>query len=182
MRVSQALSGFASLGGLVVACGVISTLFGVLYGSIFGREDILHAVWVSPIENIMTLLMTAIGFGAVLLSIGYLLAIFNSWRRRDWGRLLVHPRGIAGLVLYWSLLGIVLNVLAPTVLPVPTIVFIVLAAIGGVIVMLSELFEHLITGHRPLVEESIGTYAIQAFFELFETLIGILSNSQFSKT
>ena len=173
----KALSGFASLGGLVVACGFISTLFGVLYGSIFGREDILHAIWVSPIENIMTLLMTAIGFGAVLLSIGYLLAIFNSWRRRDWGRLLVHPRGIAGLVLYWSLLGIVLNVLAPTVLPVPTIVFIVLAAIGGVIVMLSELFEHLITGHRPLVEESIGTYAIQAFFELFETLIGILSNS-----
>jgi V/A-type H+-transporting ATPase subunit I len=68
-------------------------------------------------------------------------------------------------------------VLAPAVLPVPTIVFIVLAAVGGIIVMLSELFEHLITGHRPLVEESIGTYAIQAFFELFETLIGILSNS-----
>ena len=34
-------------------------------------------------------------------------------------------------------------------------------------------------GGRPpaLIEGGIGTYAIQAFFELFETLIGMLSNS-----
>lgn len=173
----KSLRGFSSLGGLVVACGLVSTLFGVLYGSIFGREDILHAIWISPIENIMTILITAIGFGAVLLSIGYLLAIFNAWRQRDWGRLLVHPRGIAGLVLYWSLLGLVVSMLAPAMLPVPPVIFILLAAVGGIVVMFSELFTHLIIGHRPLVEESIGTYAIQAFFELFETLIGILSNS-----
>lgn len=172
-----ALRGFSALGGLVVACGVVSALFGVLYGSIFGREDILHAVWVAPMENIMTLLMTAIGLGAVILSIGYLLSIFNAWKRRDWGHMLVHPRGIAGLILYWSLLGLAVSMLAPAMLPLPAIVFIIPAAITAVVVMFSELFEHLITGHRPLIEEGIATYAIQAFFELFETLIGILSNS-----
>ena len=173
----KSLRGFSALGGLIVACGFVSILFGVLYGSIFGREDILHAIWMSPVENIMTILITAIGFGAVLLSIGYLLAIFNSWRRRDWGRFLFHPRGIAGLVLYWSLLGLVVSMMAPSMLPVPPVIFIVLAVVGGIVVMFSELFEHLLSGHRPLISESIGTYGIQAFFELFETLIGILSNS-----
>ena len=36
---------------------------------------------------------------------------------------------------------------------------------------------HLVQGHRPLIEGSIGTYAVQAVFELFETLISFLSNS-----
>ena len=43
--------------------------------------------------------------------------------------------------------------------------------------MLSELFKHMVSGHRPLIESGIGTYAIQAFFELFETVISFMSNS-----
>ena len=173
----KAMRSLKGLGGLVLACGMVSMIFGVLYGSIFGREDILHAVWMAPMENIMTILLTAIGFGAVLLSLGYLLGIFNAFRRRDWGYMLVNPKGIAGLVLYWSLLGLAVGALAPAMIPVPAIVFIVLAAISGVAVTLSEIFAHLIIGHRPLLSEGIGTYAVQAFFELFETLISMLSNT-----
>ena len=173
----KALRSLASLGGLIVACGLVSTLFGVIYGSVFGREDILHALWIAPMENIMTILITAIGVGAVLLSIGYLLGIYNAWRRRDIGYMLVHPKGIAGLVLYWSLLGLAVGALSPDMMPIPSVVFIILAVISGILVTLSELFEHLITGHRPLLAEGPGAYAIQAFFELFETLISMLSNT-----
>ena len=84
--------------------------------------------------------------------------------------------GIAGLVLYWSLLGLVAGAFLGS-LPVPSVVFVALAVIAGVCVMLSELLIHLVTGHRPLLEDGPGTYAIQAFFELFETVIGFLSNS-----
>jgi len=173
----KALRSLASLGGLILACGLMSMVFGVLYGSIFGREDILHAVWIAPMENIMTILITAIGFGGVLLSLGFLLGIFNAYRRRDWGYMLANPKGIAGLILYWSLLGLAVGALAPTMMPVPSIIFIVLAAISGFVVMLSEIFVHLISGHRPLLSEGIGTYAVQAFFELFETLVSMLSNT-----
>jgi V/A-type H+-transporting ATPase subunit I len=44
-------------------------------------------------------------------------------------------------------------------------------------VMFSEVFKHMLEGHRPLVEDGIFTYLIQAFVELFETLISALSNS-----
>ena len=43
--------------------------------------------------------------------------------------------------------------------------------------MFSEVFRHLLEGHRPLVEDGIFTYLIQAFVELFETFISSLSNS-----
>jgi V/A-type H+-transporting ATPase subunit I len=52
-----------------------------------------------------------------------------------------------------------------------------LAVAAGLIVMFSEVLRHLIEGHRPLIEGGLGTYAIQVFFEMFETLIGLLSNS-----
>jgi V/A-type H+-transporting ATPase subunit I len=41
----------------------------------------------------------------------------------------------------------------------------------------AELLAHLVEGHRPLVEGSFGTYLMKAVFELFETVIGLLSNT-----
>jgi len=172
----KALRSMAGLGGVIGACGAVSTVFGFLYGSIFGFEHLLPAIWMRPVENILTILGIAIGGGVVLLSIAFLLGIYNAWMARDWGRLLFDPHGIAGLVLYWSLLGLVGAVLLPN-FPVPQAVFVVTAILSGVAVMLSELFKHLVEGHRPLLESGVGVYAIQAFFELFETVISFLSNS-----
>jgi V/A-type H+-transporting ATPase subunit I len=43
--------------------------------------------------------------------------------------------------------------------------------------MFSEMLKRLVDGHRPLIVGGLGTYAIQAIFELFETLVSFLSNS-----
>jgi V/A-type H+/Na+-transporting ATPase subunit I len=79
-------------------------------------------------------------------------------------------------LLYWSLLGIAASALLPA-FPVPTLVFGLLAIVAALMVMFSEVFKHLIEGHRPLIEDGIFTYLIQAGVELFETLISSLSNS-----
>ena len=34
-----------------VAAGAVSMLFGLLYGSIFGYEDVLEPVWLSPMHH-----------------------------------------------------------------------------------------------------------------------------------
>jgi V/A-type H+-transporting ATPase subunit I len=175
-RKVKALRSLASLGRLVTVCGVVASLFGFLYGSIFGVENVLPAFWIRPIENIMQILYISIGAGIVLLSAGFLINIFNAGMTRDWGRLLFDHNGIAGLVLYWSLIGLAAGAFLGS-LPFPPLVFIVLAVVAGPVVMFSEALRHLIEGHRPLVEGGLGTYAIQVFFEMFETLIGFLSNS-----
>jgi len=176
------LEGMAGLGPIILACGVVATFFGFLYGSLFGSEEFFHelfgfgALWIEPLKEINQILAVAIGAGVVILSLGFLLNIFNAWRARDWGRLIFDHHGVAGLLLYWSLLGIGASALLPA-FPVPSMVFVLLTIIAAIMVMFSEVFKRLIEGHRPLIEDGIFTYLIQAFVELFETFISSLSNS-----
>jgi V/A-type H+-transporting ATPase subunit I len=175
-RKVPALRGLAGLGGLIMACGLVATLFGFLYGSFFGMENVLPALWIRPMDNIMQILLITIGAGVVLLSIGFFIGILNAWMARDWGRLFFAQNGIAGLVLYWSIIGLAVGFFVSG-FPIPPLVFLILAAVSGLVVMLSEILERLIQGIHPLVEESPATYAIQVFFELFETMVSFLSNS-----
>lgn len=175
-RRVKALKGLASLGPIVLACGIMSIIFGFLYGSLFGYEDILPALWLRPGTNIMTILIITIGAGVVVLSLGFLLNIYNLFKAHEWGRFFFDHNGVSGLLLYWSLLGLGGSKLLPN-FPVPSVVFIVLLIIGAMGVMLSEVFIHLIEGHRPLIEGGIGTYIVQIIFEIFETVISFLSNS-----
>jgi V/A-type H+/Na+-transporting ATPase subunit I len=172
----RALNSFGWLGGLILVCGLVASVFGVLYGSFFGFENVIPAIWMRPIDNIMTILVIAIVGGVILLSIGFLIGIYNAFVARHWGELFFGHNGIAGLLLYWSLIGLAGGLFIKN-LPIPSTVFVVLAIITGVILTFSDILQRLVAGIRPLVEESIGTYAIQLFFEMFETLIGYLSNS-----
>ncbi len=175
-RRVRALRSLANLGMMIAVCGLAATLFGFLYGSVFGVENVLPALWIRPMDNIMQILVVAIGAGVVLLSVGFLLGILNAWRAREWGRLLFDHNGVAGFVLYWSLIGLAAGTLVSG-FPIPPLVFVVPAAGAGLAVMFSEVLEHLVERRRPLIDGGVGTYAIQAVFELFETLISFLSNS-----
>jgi len=46
-------------------------------------EDILPAIWIRPMDNIMEILIIAIGAGIVLLNLGFVLGIINAGRARD---------------------------------------------------------------------------------------------------
>jgi len=175
-RKVKGLRGMAGLGPIITACGLIGTIFGFLYGSLFGFEGILPVLWIRPLDNILQILIFTVIAGVVLLIIGFLVSIFNAYKRRDWGTFFFDHYGLAGLVLYMSLIGLGAGALVPT-FPIRPGVFEVFAVISGVVVMLSEIFKHLVEGHRPLIEGGAGTYSVQAFFELFETFISFLSNS-----
>ena len=82
-RKVRLLRSLAGLGGLVIFCGLAAIVFGFLYGSLFGVEDILPAIWIRPMDNIMEILIIAIGAGIVLLNLGFVLGIINAGRARD---------------------------------------------------------------------------------------------------
>jgi V/A-type H+-transporting ATPase subunit I len=175
-RKVRRLRGLADLGTVVAVCGAVSIVFGFLYGSVFGIEDVLPALWIRPMENIMQILMVTIAAGIVLLTIGFVLGLVNAWVAHDWSRLFFDHNGLAGFLLYWSLLGLAAALFLPS-FPIPDVVFIVSAAISGLVVMFSDLFSRLVKGRRPLIEGGLATYAIQVVVELFETLISFLSNT-----
>jgi len=177
-RRIRILRGLAGLGSLILICGLSATGFGFLYGSVFGLEDVLQPLWLHPLERITDVLLVTVAAGIVLLNIGFLCHMINAWLARDWGSLLVDRSGVAGVLFYWSLLGFALNAFAPG-LPIPLGLtsLALIAVIAGLVIMFGDVLSNLISGHRPLVEGSLGTYLIQAVVELFEAVITFLSNT-----
>ena len=43
------------LAGIIACAGVFSTIFGFMFGSIFGFEDIIEPIWLRPIDHMTTL-------------------------------------------------------------------------------------------------------------------------------
>jgi V/A-type H+-transporting ATPase subunit I len=189
-----------SLGLLIAYCGASAAVFGVLYGSVFGFEgehfehafgSELHPLWLSPLHDTLPVLGIAIDVGIVILLIAYLLAIFNQIRSREWAHLIFGHTGLVGFALYISflgLLGMAVNALSLPIIPriavgiasIP-LPWGVLALIFGLGIMFSEVLINLYEGHRPVIEaHGVGgfiMYLVQAFMDLFETLISQLSNT-----
>ncbi len=179
LGITKKLKFMKFLGGLnpiIFACGLMSIVFGFLYGSLFGFEDILPALWLRPGESIMTILIITIVAGVIVLSIGYFLNIFNLIKMKDWPNLFFSKNGIAGLWLYWSLIGTGLALVMPQY-GLPKIPFIVAMVIGVIAIGGAEVFIRLMEGHRPLLDGGVGMFAVQVFFELLEVFISYLSNT-----
>jgi V/A-type H+-transporting ATPase subunit I len=72
---------------MLVPGGLMAMVFGVLFGSVFAREDLIPALWLHPLAEPVTLLAAAVGLGAALLLGGLALnALQAVWRRdaRGW--------------------------------------------------------------------------------------------------
>jgi V/A-type H+-transporting ATPase subunit I len=87
----------------LAGAGAASVVFGVLYGEMFGPTGLVPVVWLSPIDDVGTLLLTAIGAGAFLLAGAYALGIVNRFREGGWVFALYARTGIAGALLFLAL-------------------------------------------------------------------------------
>ena len=66
---------------LLVPGGIMAIFFGLLFGSVFGREDVIPALWVRPMADPVALLVVTIVAGAAIISIGMVLdAVQMHWR------------------------------------------------------------------------------------------------------
>jgi len=94
-----------ALARLLVACGASAAVFGLLFGSLFGIEGIIPALWLHPLSDPLLVLAVPLVFAVGLLSLGQLLAGLGAlWRGRLREWLLVD----AGfLVLYLGLVALI---------------------------------------------------------------------------
>lgn len=97
---------YTDAGVLLIECGTVSAIFGVLYGSVFGAENLIPALWFNPMRNVSTSIGVSLAFGAVLISIGLLLNVVNSFRRRETSAALLGEHGLVGAFMYWVCLAI----------------------------------------------------------------------------
>jgi V/A-type H+-transporting ATPase subunit I len=86
-----------------IAAGSSSILFGFLYGSIFGFEEVLlPALWLSPIHHPILMLKLALYWGMAFICLATLITILNHWQERNYANALFNNTGFAGLFLYFG--------------------------------------------------------------------------------
>jgi V/A-type H+-transporting ATPase subunit I len=98
------LAGVRRLWPIPFAAGLSGMVFGFLYGECFGPTGIVPTLWLDPLDEPVTLLLAAVGVGAVLLTISYLIGIVNRWRRGGAAEALLAQSGVAGLMLFVGIL------------------------------------------------------------------------------
>ena len=84
----------------VAGAGLAATVFGLLYGECFGPTGLVPVLWISPLDHVVTLLLVAMGAGAVMLAGAYALGTINRWREGGWPSALYASSGIAGTALF----------------------------------------------------------------------------------
>ena len=148
----------SQLGGIMISAGLSAAFFGFLYGSIFGIEDLLPALWRHPIQDITGTLLFAVAIGVLVIIVTMLFNMINAYRQRDFDKLFFSPNGIAGLLLYLTILAVVGAMLhwIFIAIPVAAIVF---------------------KGMAHQEESSIGMTIFQKALGVFEILLAYLTNT-----
>lgn len=165
-----------TIGGVLVRLGIGSTIFGWFYGSIFGFEHVIKPLIISPMEDIMSILIYAIIFGCGLLIVGFVYSILNSIKQKNIENGVFGKDGVVGLVFFLCIVVMALTIyMEIEIMPIGFWIFIF--AVLLVIMLLKEPLAHLVQNKRPLYSESKSEYFIEGGFGVIETLLSTFSNT-----
>ena len=151
---------------LVIAVGLSSTIFGLLYGSLFGFEHLLPALWMSPLSDPMRMLGVALAWGIGFILVATLLTLRNRIAEGQLREALLASRGAAGLLLYLGLLSAAWLYVTRGQTPVVPL----LAVCAALAAMFAHSWQHnkgIATGERLLI----------ALMEGFESIMAYISNT-----
>jgi V/A-type H+-transporting ATPase subunit I len=170
------------IGLIAMECGVMSIIFGFLYGSIFGFEHILPALWFHPMTNIYYFMKITIGFGIGIISLGLLLNIINSINNHDFLKGIFGEFGVMGLLFYWGCIGLLILYMVKGEFISSNAYLIWLIFIPLIIIFFKEplfnLYNRLLLKKKvKILPSHIGLYFLESFIEIGDTIIGFLSNT-----
>lgn len=173
------------LAAIISCAGIFSTFFGFMFGSFFGFEDVLDAVWMRPLSNMTnlpfignlnTVFIIAIAFGMFLVMGTMIINIINGLKAHDMESALFGTNGVAGLVFYFSVVVTIFFFMTGHKLPA-AIVLIVMFVLPLLVIAAKEPLTAYIKKKPKLIEGGIGMFLTQGFFELFEVLLSYFSNT-----
>lgn len=176
------------LGEVGVRIGMSSAFFGLVYGSVFGNEEILTPLYTKvfglagkPIEVLdgnftMPLLICTVAIGAVLIVTCICMNIFLNAKRRDYGEMLFSQNGISGLVFYGAILvGAALQMgFGVAVFSLPYVLLLIVLPLF-LIFMKEPLIRKM--EKQEMFPDGFGGFFTESFFELFEVCLSFVANT-----
>ncbi len=177
-----------AFGDIIFRLGISSSIFGLLYGSFFGNEEILTPFYTNllglagkPIHIMdsnftMNLLISTVLIGSVLILSAIITNIYVRFRNKEYGEAIFSSNGIFGFMFYgFILVGIVLNMLLGIqVFNIVTIILLLVIPVIGI--FLKEPIVHMMEGHKPF-PNGFGGFFVEGFFELFEVMLSYITNT-----
>jgi len=141
----------------LMPCGLSAMAFGVLFGEVFGFEDVVPALWLKPLDHPMAVLTVPLLFGVGLMLLGLLLAAFEAHWRGELRAWLMADAAV--LVLYALLLIAPFSELALWMVPLALLYF-----FAGSVLLDKE---------RPLM--ALAKASGELLLSLFELVMNTLS-------
>lgn len=164
-----------AFGSLLRRIGISATIFGFMYGSVFGIETLIEPILIRPFDNIMTVLIGSVVFGIILLIISYGIGIYNKLvKQKDLEEGVFGKEGIAGLVMMVSFILIILNVVNKS--PVPMSVAVTLLIISIAMMIFKQPVSNLLLKNYPIYETGKSDYYVESSFSIVEALLSVFSN------
>ena len=163
-----------SFGLVIKSASVSSMVFGALYGSVFGMENIVPALWLSPMHDTNKLLIIAICLGVFMISLGLILNMIKQYRAKDFGRLLFDGQGLAGLVLYWTTAELAAIYMSGTKIPDSTAY---LMWSGKGLMILLMIFRDILARYLLRQKSDEDESVVLNLFEIMHALMSFVSNT-----
>ena len=160
-------------GAILFAGGLSSTIFGVLYGSVFGKEDIIKPILISPMNNINMMLVYGIVVGTIFILMAMILNIINGIKNKDMKKIFLDKNGVAGFVLYSFVLMCVAYYFLKGKMLVSINVIVAIAVILVLVIMFNDQISNFLEKKR----EKATTPIVEKIFEIIEMLLSFLSNT-----
>jgi len=159
------------LGGIIIACGLSSMLFGVLFGEAFLLEGLIHPILFSPFHNQSAIISAVLIFGVLQIALGLVLRTINMMRRGD-----VYKALFTVITLLYYVVGVTLAMKYISNMSFSVFVdnlALTAVAVGLLaLIFFFPLIEGLMEGHVKLIDQ-----LLKGFSEFIETFLSFLTNS-----
>ncbi len=181
----------AQASGMVTRVGLSSMVFGTLYGSFFGYEELLDPVFekigidflpLKVFKQTDFILLTAVGIGVALIVISMLINIYIGFKNKDYEKAVFGCNGIAGLVFYCSVAaGLVGTMLLDVkIMSAPFVIFLIVIPLICIFCRTPFSIAAKYKEWRLSADEekmTVGNFIVENFFEMFEFLLSYVSNT-----
>ena len=176
----------SDLAGIISMAGIFSTIFGFMFGSIFGFEEVIPALWLRPREEMITLpgvgsintiLVCAIVFGMFLTLVTMVLHIMNYSKQKNTEETYFGTNSFAGIIFYGLVVVMIILAFSGHTIPAASL-FGVLIALSALAMFFKEPLTKMIRKEKgPKIEGGIVMFLVQGFFEMFEVCLSYFSNT-----
>ena len=164
---------------IISILGISAAVFGLMYGSFFGFEDVIKNIWLKPAESINYILVYSVAMGIFLILVSMVLNLINCKKSSDWIGILVGPNALSGFIFYICMISVGLFLFTGLNLKyVFWFKFIICFGLVNLcLTSFNKLIKKLFKHERDIFDGNIFLFLFESIIETFEIILNYFTNA-----